>query len=138
MIEQSAFRFLGYKIPKIEMIIDDNFGVAPKEEIENSTKIGFALNPESPKFVEVLMTIILKAKSNTFSFHLEIKGGFLGDDSMTDEGFKNLYTKNAPAVLYPFARAIVSNYMVLANIPAFNLPLVNLSNNEEAEKLKDQ
>lgn len=137
MVENSAFKFLGYRIPKIEMNIDDKFGVTGREEIEHEINIGYSLNPEEKRFVEVKLTITLTAKSNNFTFLLEIKGGFQADESMRDDVFKKLYTQNAPAILYPFARSVVSNYMAQANIPPFLLPLINLTKNETAEKIEE-
>lgn len=136
MIENSTFKFLGYKISEIKMKIGDSFGISGSENINNDIEIKYSINPEEPRFVEVSMIVILQAKSGNFEMNFEIKGGFLGEKEMPEDIFKNLYTKNAPAILYPYARAIVSNYMALANIPPYILPLINLSKNETAEEVK--
>ena len=136
MIENSTFKFLGYKIPKIDMKIEDSFGISGNEKIVNDIKVGYSINPDEPRFVEVSMLIALNAESGNFKMNFEIKGGFLGEKEMSEDYFKNLYTKNAPAILYPYARSLVSNYMALANIPPYFLPLINLSKNEEAKEVK--
>ena len=136
MIENSTFKFLGYKIPEINMKIEDSFGISGSENINNNIEIRYSINPEEPRFVEVSMLISLKSKSGNFKMDFEIKGGFLGDKEMPESHFKNLYTKNAPAILYPYARSLVSSYMALANIPPFILPLINLSKNEEAKEIE--
>ncbi len=46
---------------------------------------------------------------------------------MPDELFETLYKQNAPAILYPFARAIVTSYTSQMNIPAIILPTLNFS-----------
>ncbi len=138
MIEKSTFKFLGYKIPKVEMSVADDFCANRAEQIEiiDDFSLGYGIDPEEPRLVEVLLTVKLKDKNEKFSFIVQIKGGFMAHKDMPEELFKNLYTKNAPAILYPYARAIVSNYMVLANIPPYLLPLINLTKNEEAEKIE--
>lgn len=126
-IQNSDFKFLGYRISKIECNIEDNFGVI-QEKINQKIDLINNFNPNNKKFVEVILNITVKTESNSFRFFLQIKGVFEANSNMSDELFKILSQKNAPAILFPFARSIITSYTAQANIPPIILPTLNFSN----------
>jgi preprotein translocase subunit SecB len=128
-MQESEFRFLGYRISFIECNIQDDFGKQP-EKISQSINIENNFTTENNKFVEVVLNIDVKSEANNFSFKLKIKGGFQASDEMPDELFKNLSKQNAPAILYPFARSIITSYTAQANIQPIILPTVNFTDNK--------
>lgn len=128
-MQESEFRFLGYIISFIECNIQDDFGKQP-EKISQSINIENNFTTENNKFVEVVLNIDVKSEANNFSFKLKIKGGFQASDEMPDELFKNLSKQNAPAILYPFARSIITSYTAQANIQPIILPTVNFTDNK--------
>jgi preprotein translocase subunit SecB len=122
-MKNSEFRFLGYRISKIECNISDTFG-SEKENIKQEINIENNFN-ENKFFVEVVLNITIKSDSDNFYFFLKIKGGFQAETGMNEDQFKILSAQNAPAILFPFARAIITNYTAQANIPPIILPTVN-------------
>ncbi|OHD12576.1 MAG: hypothetical protein A2Y41_02635 [Spirochaetes bacterium GWB1_36_13] len=125
-IKNSEFKFLGYRISKIECIIEDNFGVM-SEKINHKINIINNFDSKNSRFVEVVLDISVKTESNSFNFFLQIKGGFEGNSEMDDILFKKLSQQNAPAILFPFARSIITSYTAQANIPPIILPALNFS-----------
>ena len=122
----SKFKFLGYKVTKIECQIEDDFALNP-EKINQEINVENNFNNENKKFVEVVLNITVRSESNKFKFFLRLKGGFLAEDDVSEETLKILAEQNAPAILFPFARAIVSTYTAQANIIPIILPLVNFT-----------
>ncbi|MCC7430596.1 protein-export chaperone SecB [bacterium] len=50
---------------------------------------------------------------------------------MNDKLFEKMSNENAPAILLPFARAIITSFTAQANIPPIILPLLNLTKSKE-------
>ena len=127
MIE-SSFRFLNYRVTKIEMNIDDNFGKTPDglKPIINSS---FGISEENPKLAEIILDININSDSSLFAFFVQVKGVFEANDEMTEDMFIKMCKVNAPAVLLPYARSIITNYTALCNIKPIILPLFNLTKN---------
>ena len=55
-MEESKFRFLGYRISKIECTIQDNFNLKDNV-LHHSIEIQNNFNKENEKFVEVVLNI---------------------------------------------------------------------------------
>ncbi len=134
-MQESKFVFLGYRVFKIECLIDDAFGATP-EEMRQNVKVVNKLDKKDHRLAEVILQISVESKSGSFKFNLEMKGGFRGNDSMTDGVFKKLCSVNAPAILYPYARSIVASYTALANIPTITLPVATFVGRLEKDKKK--
>lgn len=131
-MEESNFKFLGYRITKIHYKIADELEsyhdmILPKINIQHNFR------KDNPRFVEVVMTVDVENKSKTFLFTLTIKGAFQADKSMPDNVFFTVYQSNAPAILFPFVRAIIANYTLQANIPPILLPTINFQNKGNKE-----
>jgi len=125
-MKESEFKFLGYRISKIHSEITNNFG-EEKEIFSQSINIKDRFDKKNNRFVEVTMNIDVKTKSKCFEFSVQIKGAFQASKEMPDNAFKNLAKCNAPAILLPFARALIASCTAQANIPAVVLPIINLS-----------
>ena len=125
-MQESQFNFLGYRISKFSCEISDNFG-REKESFSQTIEVKDNFDKKDNRFVEVIMSLDVKTKSKTFLFSLEIKGAFKASKKMTDELFVKLSKYNAPAILFPFARALIASCTAQANIPAVVLPIINLS-----------
>jgi preprotein translocase subunit SecB len=123
-MKESDFRFLGYRISKIDCMIQDGFGKEP-EKISQTIDIENNFSTENHRLVEVVLNINVKSESGNLIFFLKIKGGFQASNEMTDDLFKILSKQNAPAILFPFARSIITSYTAQANIPPVILPTVN-------------
>ncbi len=132
-MEESTFRFLGYRISKIECAIDDHFDIK-KNPFEQSIQVQINYDKEDDCFVEVVLNIEVKSTDKAFSFFMIIKGGFRREKEMPSELFDIMAKQNAPAILFPFARAIITSYTAQANIPPIILPLVNFTGQNQEEK----
>ena len=125
-MQKGQFTFLGYRMSKFNCKISDDFG-REKEIFSQVIKIKNNFDKKDNRFVEVFMNIDVKTKSKNLLFSLEIKGAFKASEKMTDELFIKLSKHNAPAILFPFARALIASCTAQANIPAVVLPTINLS-----------
>ena len=123
-MEESQFQFLGYRVSKIDCQIKDDFGKS-KEDIKQNINIENNYDANDKRFVEVVLNLTIKSNSESFFFFLKIKGGFRATSEMTDELFQSLSQQNGPAILYPYARSIVTNYTAQANVPPIILPTMN-------------
>jgi len=126
-VETSEFKFLGYRISRVEFEIHENFYGKSAVRFIPTVDVKQNLFSENPRLVEVTLTVRVKNDSDTFSFHLEMKGAFEANKEMPDELFKQMYSINAPAILYPFARAMVTSFTAQANIPPVILPTANFT-----------
>jgi len=125
-MKESEFKFLGYRISQVHNKIADNFG-EEKEVFSHSINIENKFDKKNNRFVEVILNIDVKTKSKCFEFSVQIKGAFQASKEMPDNTFKNLAKYNAPAILLPFARALIASCTAQSNIPAVILPTINLS-----------
>jgi len=76
---------------------------------------------------EVLLTVTVSAKQGEqTAFLVEVKqaGAFLVRN-LSDEDMKRAMTSVCPGMLFPFARAMVSNLVMMGGFPQFLLPPVN-------------
>ncbi len=121
---ESNFKFLGYRISDIHCEIKDNFNTTTNR-FNQTINIQQNYDENNNRFVEVILDINIISEDNTFNFFIKIKGGFQGDNDMSDKLFKTLSEQNGPAILFPFARAIITSYTAQANIPPIILPTIN-------------
>lgn len=82
--------------------------------------------------VELDTVVFENAENNNYPFEMEVRieglFEFQGD-------VKNTLEANAIAILYPYIRAIVSNYTANANVNSLILPIINVNKYiEECEK----
>lgn len=125
-MELSKFNFLGYKISKVEFNLLDHFDpTEPEYKFNIDSSQNFFDN--EPRLVEVVLDITVTSSDEALTFNVIVKGGFQAEDSMPEEMFKELARVNAPAILFPFARAIITTYTAQANIPPIILPAVNFA-----------
>jgi len=62
-----------------------------------------------------------------FQFDVQVKGIFEANQEMSEDMFRKMCEINAPAILLPYARSIITNYTALCNIKPIILPLFNLT-----------
>jgi len=71
-----------------------------------------------------------------FEIHLETESIFEYPKDADLESYKNsLFIANAPAIVFPYLRAYITNLTALSGIPVLTIPTFNLSN--LGESLKD-
>lgn len=132
----SDFKFLGYLVPEISLEIKDMYfgDLSAKNELSINVEQNFS--KEQNRFVEVVLRIKIATQDNNLKINMMIKGGFEANKDMSDEIFKQLYTVNAPAILFPYARAVISTCTAQAGIPQVLLPLVNFTPIKQQETIE--
>jgi preprotein translocase subunit SecB len=133
-----GFKFLGYIVSESSFEVTNPFFVNPSQKNELSVDVQQNFNKDNARFVEVVLRIKLKNEENSFRVALTIKGGFEADKEMSDELFKQMYTINAPAILFPYARAFVSTLTGQAGVPQIILPLLNFTTKKEAPEVLEE
>ncbi len=126
-MEKSSFKFLGYRVSEFSMEIKDGYFANPNLKNDLSIDLRNNFFKDNNRFVEISLGIKVKNEDEGFKLNLIIKGGFEADKEASEDLFKQLYNVNAPAILFPYARAIISSYTSQAGIPQVILPLINLS-----------
>lgn len=134
----SEFKFLGYRVTKVLFDLKDEYFQFSEHRIKQSIDIHQRFHTENKRFVEVGLDIKVGDERGFIVLTVSIKGGFEANPDMPEETFKGLYTVNAPAILYPFARAIVTTYTAQANMPPIVLPAVNFAGPLEAKKTESK
>lgn len=121
----SDLKFLGYRVPKIDFSIGDQFGSGPVQldvNIKRSVEDEQHLQDKSG----ISYTLVLSATIGDENNHngicakVTLAGGF---QSTSDA---NLMVNNATAILFPYLRNAISSICVTAGIPPFILPTVNV------------
>ena len=130
MATESKFKFLGYRISKINIEILDHF-LPSNTELHHEINISHGFDKGKPRFVEVILDVSVLSKDKSLKLLIKIKGGFLGDESISDALFKKFYTQNGPAILFPFVRAIITSYTAQANIQPIVLPSINFADKQQ-------
>lgn len=129
-MKESTFQFVNYRVGKIDSLITEDFAIKP-EKIDQRIQVTHEVSANSPRDVKVYLHIKIKAESGKFHFTTVIAGYFKADPEMPEELFKKLCESNAPAILLPYARSIITNFTALCNINPIILPLFNLTKNKE-------
>ncbi len=134
----SSLKFLNYIVNnvtyKASEKINDNITWKLIFDIKNTTKV----NNEKNKMCITLNVGVFKDVENA-PFHMEVEAtGYFALEG-NDDILK--YEANAIAIMYPYLRAIVSNYTASANISPVILPAINvnamLTRKKEQEEKKD-
>lgn len=128
-MEPSKFQFIGYRISNIHFDLRDDYNPNINENMELNTNIDAEQKffNEDKRLVEVTLKIDVNSQNESLKFSLIIKGGFKADADMSDNMFEKMSKINAPAILYPFARAIITSYTAQANVTPIILPTVNFA-----------
>lgn len=132
-MNESTFHFINYRIGKIDSVIAENFGKEP-EKLNQTINVTNELSAEEPRNVTVYLHININAETGNFKFNTVVAGYFEAHDDMPEELFNKLCEVNAPAILLPYARSIITNFTALCNIKPIILPLFNLTKNKEEDK----
>lgn len=127
----SQFQFLGYKILKSSIELEEN--ISESSGLEIGFKTSGAVNKRDLTF-NLNLTVIIKNSEKSLNIEINSIGNFKFepvDDVLDISGF--FYT-NASAILFPYIRAYIGTLTNLSGLKAINLPTLNLTN--LAEDLK--
>lgn len=121
---ESKFHFLGFRFPKVAIQIGEQFPQS-EEKINNTINIKKEIDVNDKRRARITLEIGVVNEANTLNLVLEIKGDFKASDEIPDETFALFCDQNAPAILFPYARAFLSSVTAQAGIPPLLLPTLN-------------
>ena len=122
----SDLKFLGYRVPKIDFSIGDQFGSGPVQldvNIKRSVEDEQHLQDKGGTSYTLVLSATIGDENNHNGIcaKVTLAGGF---QSTSDT---NLMVNNATAILFPYLRNAISSICVTAGIPPFILPTVNVA-----------
>lgn len=78
------------------------------------------------KTFELRLSVKILGKSKNFSANIVIVGIFGFANIETEKSISNYFYTNAPAILYPYARAHIAALTALTGMGAVHIPIMNL------------
>lgn len=128
----SSFKFKDYRVDFISLESNETFE-ENNLDIENIEEImDFDYNIKAFNDVEKEVTLILEiGNTNKLPYRLKLNltGLFefeVESNNLDNEKIERLFKQNAIAILFPYARALVSNYTSVSNLAPFNIPAINI------------
>lgn len=121
-MEELSAKFIGYSINRLEMNkIENNI-----TNTEFEVKVENYNNSENKNLHKILM--ILNVISIDRKIYLEIEGYFELNNGFDKESKEFFLKVNAPQILYPYARMIISQMSSLDSEKNIVLPILNFAN----------
>lgn len=80
------------------------------------------------------INIFPKSDDAPFTLNLEIRGIFGVENKKDLDLLKDFCETNGPAIMFPYARSIVSDLTSRTSSPTLNLPLINMSKVNKAKQ----
>ncbi len=82
---------------------------------------------DSKKMAQVTLTVIVGEQSERLPFYIKVvyAAHFKWDESITDPD--KYLSMNAPALLYGYARTVISDIIAKSNFPRLDLPFLDFS-----------
>lgn len=120
--------FLDYRVVNVEFKLNEEFNWKEEIDLEINVESDRVISDDGKQMVIVLKIHLFEDEIENYPFTMfvELHGLFELSDEADEKNVKQYYT-NALAILYPYARAIVSNYTANANIEPVILPTVNIA-----------
>lgn len=123
-----TIKFIDYKVTKVEYELNQDFewrdeAINIKIDSESEREI----SEDGTQMIATLKIRVFDDGKGDYPFRMvvQLEGLFqLSANSIAEDIEK--YYANALSILYPYARAIVSNYTASANIEPLILPTVNI------------
>ncbi|WP_167955592.1 protein-export chaperone SecB [Anaerosporobacter faecicola] len=134
--DKGIISFNSYEVRKIEFKTNDKFD---DSEVTMDVEMGADVHVHENNremIVDLELLIFKESEKNNYPFEMNviIRGYFKMDCESEDSIEK--YDANAVAILFPYARALVSTYTANANVAPLILPTVNV--NEFIKRSKEQ
>lgn len=123
-----SLRFINYQVNDVQFHLNEDFkeqSVSLDFDIERSVK--YLENEDNTMLITLIVSIFNDAinKNYPFSMSVNLTGIFELDGIDIDK--REIYAEvNAVAILFPYIRALVSNFTANANVAPLILPTVNV------------
>lgn len=138
-MKESKFKFKNPVLESLAFDINENFNEAEYEgiEIAGQTKIA-KIKEKNQAMVRFSLEIGEKSSSVPFYLNLTMKAEFKWARDMKIEMVNRLLKANAPSLLLAYMRPIVANLTGGSEYPMFNIPYMDMSENEaEFEEIEE-
>jgi preprotein translocase subunit SecB len=121
----SQFQFLGYKILKSSIELEETFSESSGLEI--GFKTSGTVNKKDLTF-NLNLNVIIKNSENSINIEINSIGKFKFEPVEDIGDISNFFYTNASAILFPYIRAYIGTLTNLSGLKAINLPTLNLTN----------
>lgn len=138
-MKESKFKFKNPALESVVFEINKNFNEAEYEGvgIAGQTKIA-KVKEKNQAIVRFSLEIGEKGSSVPFCLYLTMKAEFKWANDMKIEMVNKLLKANAPSLLLAYMRPIVANLTGSSEFPMFNIPYMDMSENEaEFEEIEE-
>lgn len=124
--QEAQFRFIDFKVMKSIYQIDaQKFKQGGKLDV--SFKFPTELDYTHDNLISFPMEVLIENEEKTLRIQVGILGVFESDVDITKE--KSFIEVNAPAIIFPYIRAYVSNLTSMSGIQPILLPTYNMTKN---------
>jgi len=124
--QEAQFRFLDFKVVKsIYQIDTQKFKQGGKLEV--NFKFPTELDFTQKNLISFPMEVLIENEDKSLRIQVGIIGIFESDVDLTKE--KSFIEVNAPAIIFPYIRAYVSNLTSMSGIQPILLPTYNMTKN---------
>lgn len=133
----AKLHFVGHRITELQLHIGDQFQQAGSEHFDQTVDVRNNVDTANRR-IEVIITCEVGARSGNFRVLIKIKGHFQGDADVEEPLLTKFASQNAPAILFPFARAAVASITAQANVPVMYLATVNFAESPPPSRIAPQ
>lgn len=129
------------KFPVVNMQVNEYIGDMEQAEVSYGIKVAHKFDREVSSQIFGLRLIIEIEAQNGIKINLESHSEFIVDIDITEEFMSSHFARiNAPAIVYPFVRAFITNLTVNGGYPPIILPAVNFQKlaEEQSEEQKEE
>lgn len=122
-VPNASIQFLKFTVKESYISFNEISEYKIKIDLDASGKIEKSIN----KFFLYLKAIISEEQGK-FNITISSESIFNFDEEiLEDEVSKTLFSKNAPAIVFPYIRAYIASLTALSGMPTLNLPTLNLT-----------
>lgn len=122
-VPNASIQFLKFTVKESYISFNEISEYKIKIDFDASAKVVKSIN----KYFLYLKATISEADTK-FNITVDSESIFNYDqDTEVEELSKSLFTKNAPAIVFPYIRAYIASLTALSGLPTVNLPTLNLT-----------
>lgn len=126
---KSQLRFIDYIVEKVEFYNNFNDNEDVELDFDISSEIELSGDEDNIFLTRLNISIFRDAKKNGYPFSMNLTiSGIFEFENIDEEMKKSFMEVNSVAILFPYARAIVSSYTANSNVTPLILPAINVVN----------
>lgn len=136
--EPAAISLFRYNISNIKFNVSDKVWDSPAitDKSEFNMQYRTFLDVQRKDFFGLIFNIKLENEDKTFSFEMDFIAHFLTLNTAVDDTFMKgpFITGNAPAIVFPYLRAYITNYFQSSGYHPIILPAFNFNSVKKVEE----